>query len=277
MDTSGVSVTATKRNPVGICCLRLGCQDPSWRTYDVSDDMKWKGVKDNDVQQKWYHRCQRKRMKNTLKMEVEEETDCKNKWDEQKKNLQRQLRDIIDRFASLDQVFRDRQKDIWKEELEEIERKRTELLTEHQKIQKRTQKLQNLQDKQKNHFNNACACEEVRMLNEEMEERKALHETRFLALSEKSGDSRKAAAELEVEIQALQAREERRGSSASQSNQWMLLRSSSIGAGLRFWRNTGKQFNPFHAARVCQAVQGFRLSRARGMGRRARSFGRSLG
>ena len=176
------------------------------------------------------------------------------------------------------QVFRDSQKDIRKEELEEIERKRTELLMEHQKIQMRSQKLQGLQDKQKNHFKNACACEEeVRMLNEEMEERKALYETRFRALSEKSGDSRKVAAELEVEIHALQAGEERRGSSASQSNQWMLLRSSRIGAGLRFWRNTGKQFNPSHAARVCQAVQGFGLSRARGMGRRARSFGRSLG
>ena len=51
------------------------------------------------------------------KMEVEE-TDCKKKLDEQKKSLQRQLRDV-EKFAS---------KEISKEELQEIERKRTELL-----------------------------------------------------------------------------------------------------------------------------------------------------
>ena len=51
-----------------------------------------------------------------------------------------------------------------------------------------------------------------------MEQRKALYETRFRALSEQSGDSRKAAAELENDIQALQAGEGRRGSRASQSN-----------------------------------------------------------
>ena len=58
----------------------------------------------------------------------------------------------------------------------------------------------------------------MQMLNKEMEERKAFYETLFRASSEKSGDSRKAAAELENEIQNLQAGEERRGSSASQSN-----------------------------------------------------------
>ena len=49
------------------------------------------------------------------KMEVEEETDNKKKLDEQKKSLQKQLRDI-EKFANLDLVFRDRQK----ENLEEI-------------------------------------------------------------------------------------------------------------------------------------------------------------
>ena len=53
--------------------------------------------------------------------------------DEQKKSLQRQLREI--------EKFANRQKEVWKEELEEIERKRTELLPEHQKTQKKSQKL----------------------------------------------------------------------------------------------------------------------------------------
>ena len=55
----------------------------------------------------------------------------------------------FEQFASTDLVFRDRQKEIWKEELQEIVRKGTELLPEHQKMQKRSQKLQSLQDKQR--------------------------------------------------------------------------------------------------------------------------------
>ena len=82
-----------------------------------------------------------------------------------------------------------------------------------------SQKLQSLQDKQRNHLKNACECEEeMQMLSKEMEERKAIFETRVRALSEQSGDSRKAADDLEVEIQALQAGGERRGSCASQSS-----------------------------------------------------------
>ena len=60
------------------------------------------------------------------KMEVEEETDCTKKLDEQKKSLQRQLR-VIEKFTDMDPVLRDRQKERWKEEL----------LPEHQKVQKR--------------------------------------------------------------------------------------------------------------------------------------------
>ena len=99
--------------------------------------------------------------------------------------------------------------------------KRTELLPEHQKVQKKSQKMQSLRVKQKNHLKTAGECEgEMQTLNKEWEEKKAHYETRFRALSERSGDSRKAAAELENEIQNLQASEERRGSSASQSNGW---------------------------------------------------------
>ena len=45
-------------------------------------------------------------------------------------------------------------------------------------MQKKSQKLQSLQDKQRNHLENACACEEVVQIHsEEMEERKAMFET----------------------------------------------------------------------------------------------------
>ena len=63
------------------------------------------------------------------KTEFDEETDCKKKLNEHKKSLRRQRREI-DKFASMDLVLRDRQKEIRNEELEEIERKRTDLLSE---------------------------------------------------------------------------------------------------------------------------------------------------
>ena len=86
------------------------------------------------------------------------------------------------------------------------------------------QKLQSLRDEQRNHLKNARDCEEeMQILNREMVERKALFEMRFRALSEKSDDSRQAAAEWENEIQNLQTGEERRGSSASQSNEAALI------------------------------------------------------
>ena len=76
------------------------------------------------------------------------EEGCRMKFEQEteyKENM-RQLGDI-EKFASLDPFCRDRQKEIWKEELEEIERKRTELPPERQKLQKRSQKLQSLRDK----------------------------------------------------------------------------------------------------------------------------------
>ena len=151
------------------------------------------------------------------KMDIEEETNCKKKLDERKKHLQRQLRDI-EKLADMEQVLRDRHKEGWKEELQEIERRNTELLPAHHKMQKRCQKLQSLQDKKKKYLKDAGGCEEgMRMLHEENEERQARFQARCQTLSEKSGNFRKEADILEEEIQALQA-EERRGSCASQSN-----------------------------------------------------------
>ena len=91
-------------------------------------------------------------------------------------------------------MFRDSQKEKWKENLMEIEKKRNELLL---KMQKRSQELQSLQDKKRNFFKEACACEEeMRKVSEEVEERKV----RFVALSETTGNCRMAADDLEDEI-----------------------------------------------------------------------------
>ena len=93
------------------------------------------------------------------KMEVEEEMDCKETWTSQRKVYSgscgtfRSLR-AWTRFSGTERR-RDRQKESWKEELQEIERKRTELLPEHQKLQKRSQKVQRLQD---THVKKECKC-----------------------------------------------------------------------------------------------------------------------
>ena len=91
------------------------------------------------------------------KNEREEETECKQQLNEQKKSLQRKLRKI-EKFANIDPASRDRHKEVWKEELEEIERKWTEVLPEHQKMQ--SQKRQSLRDKQRNDLKTARDCEE---------------------------------------------------------------------------------------------------------------------
>ena len=121
------------------------------------------------------------------KMEFDEETDCKKKLEERKKSLRRQLRDI-EKFASMDPVYRDRQ-EVWKEELEEIERKNTELLPEHQKVQKRSQKLQSLRDQKKKYLKDAgdCECECSMKKNEE---RQARFQARFQTLSEEPPQER---------------------------------------------------------------------------------------
>ena len=109
---------------------------------------------------------------------------------------------------------------------------------------RRSQKSQSLRDRQRNHLKNARDCEEeMQMLNKEMEESKALYETRFRALSEKSGHCRKAAAELENQIQTLQVGEERRGCSASQSN------------GCCFDPATGEQVFAFGETRAASFIQ----------------------
>ena len=72
-----------------------------------------------------------------------------------------------------------------KKELKGIERKSTELLPEHKKMQMKSQKLQSFRDKQRNHIKTARDCEEeeeMQTINEEWEEQKAHYETRFRVL-----------------------------------------------------------------------------------------------
>ena len=82
----------------------------------------------------------------------------------------------IEKFTDMDQMFPDSQKERWKEKLLKIEENRNELLPEHQRMQKKSQKMQSLQDKKKIFIKDACACdEEMQKVGEEVCETEARH------------------------------------------------------------------------------------------------------
>ena len=133
------------------------------------------------------------------KMEIEEETDCQKKLDGRKKHLQRLLRDI-EKVTDMEPVLRDRQKESWIEELQEIERKRR--ITRRCRISPRNWRV----------------CRTIgRSTSKTLVTVKKKCES-SMKMSGKSGNCRKEADILEEEIQPLQAGEQRRASCASQSN-----------------------------------------------------------
>ena len=79
-------------------------------------------------------------------MEVDSEADSREKLDQRKSEIEKQLRKI-EEFTDLDEGFVESWKKQWQQELLQIEQRRNDLLSEHEKIQKKSQKLQSLQDK----------------------------------------------------------------------------------------------------------------------------------
>ena len=67
---------------------------------------------------------------------------------QRKKELVTQMRKIDVSTDMLGKVV-DEHKEKWRQELQDIERRRNDLLPEHQKMQKLSQKLQSVQDKKK--------------------------------------------------------------------------------------------------------------------------------
>ena len=141
-------------------------------------------------------------------MDCEEDAENKKKLDEQIKRLQKQLRDL-EKFTCMPQDIQSGLKESWQQQLQDIEQKRNDLLPEHQRAQKRSQKIQCIQDKKRNMLKETFAAEEeMRKVREEINER----EDRFQQLSRKVDGRRMATAELEDELRGLQAGEDRRGS-----------------------------------------------------------------
>ena len=129
------------------------------------------------------------------------------------KLLQRELRDI-EKFSCVPKESQESLESNLQQQLPEVEQRRHDIMPEHQKAQKRSQKTQNIQDSRRNLQKDSTADEEeMRKLQEELKQ----NEERVLFLSNKFDKNKMQDAEMAAELQSLQAGEERRGSNASQT------------------------------------------------------------
>ena len=129
--------------------------------------------------------------------------------DQRRRENVKQMRKIDD-VTDPPQDFVDERKEMWWQELQQLEHRRNDLLPEHQKKEKLSKKLQSLQDRklqyQKHMGRWAIEAEKV---HAEMEDNGQTHQAESLA-----------EAELDLKIRALQAGEGRKGSNASLSSGW---------------------------------------------------------
>ena len=79
-------------------------------------------------------------------MEVQDEAGCRRKLDEQRKKMQKELRGV-DRLSFVSKEMQESLKESPQHQLQDVEKSRNDLMPEHQKAQKRTQKIHSLQDK----------------------------------------------------------------------------------------------------------------------------------
>ena len=100
-------------------------------------------------------------------MEVEDEAECRGKLDEQRKKMQRELREV-ERLSFVSKEMQDSVKESMQHQLQDVEKRRNDLVPEHQKAQKRTQKIQSLQDKRRKLQKESLAAKKgMRKLREE--------------------------------------------------------------------------------------------------------------
>ena len=160
-------------------------------------------------------------------MEVGDEVESEKKLDEQRKRLQRQLREI-ERFTDVQQEVQSCIKRILQQQLQELEQRRNDLLPEHQRVQKRIgretckRKLLLLgrrwgRSERDITRKSVAHSSFVRQGQKECSGRSRIQKAqRILLLSDKVEKNAVVGAELEAELQGLQAGE-KRGSNASQA------------------------------------------------------------
>ena len=146
-------------------------------------------------------------------MDIEDENESRKKLDERKTKLQKELRDV-ERWSLISKEAQESIKEFLQHQLQGVEKRRHDLMLEHQKVQKKSQKIQSTQDKRRHLQKDSIAPEEeMRKLQEELKQKGE----RILFLSNKVDKNKMADAEMAAELQSLQAGEERRGSNASQT------------------------------------------------------------
>ena len=128
-------------------------------------------------------------------VEVEDEDECRRKLDEQRKKIQKELREV-ERLSFASKEMQESLKESLQHQLQEVEKRRNDLMLEHQKVQKRMQKVESLKDKRRNlQKGSLTAKEDMRKFREEIEWK----EERFRLLSDKVDKNRMADAEMEAE------------------------------------------------------------------------------
>ena len=101
-------------------------------------------------------------------MDTENETESRKSLDELKKKLQKELRNV-DRLSLISKEAQESIKESLHHQLQGVEKRRHDLMPEHQKVQKRSQTIQSIQDKRRNLQKDSIAGEEeMRKLQEEL-------------------------------------------------------------------------------------------------------------
>ena len=142
-------------------------------------------------------------------MKVDGDLDRKRKLDQHWRELVKQLRKI-DEFTDLPQEFAVQWKEMWRQEMHDIEQRRIDLSPEHKQMQKvNCGVYKTTLHCQKNVDRWAKRNEQVR--NETDKAQAEMEDT-----GQKHQAESQVETELDLEIRGLQAGEERRGSNASQ-------------------------------------------------------------
>ena len=115
-------------------------------------------------------------------MDTEDETESRKSLDELKKKLQKELRNV-DRLSRISKEVQESIKESLHHQLQGVEKRRHDLMPEHQKVQKRSQTIQSIQDKRRNLQKDSIAGEEeMRKLQEELRQMSTRYTSHFIFL-----------------------------------------------------------------------------------------------
>ena len=82
-------------------------------------------------------------------MDFEDEIESRTKLDQQMKKLQKELRDV-EKLSCVSKEDQDSLKNDLQQHLQEVEQRRHDFMPEHLRVQKRSRKMQNIQEKEGN-------------------------------------------------------------------------------------------------------------------------------